>query len=323
MRVWWLAGLGLVAAIGAAPVPASAADRFALIISGVSGSPEYAETHAKRRDELVAALVGPLRVPKENVVVLKEGPRDAPDAASSERVAAAFRSLAPRMTAEDVLLVVLLGHGSDDGTDAKFNLVGPDLGAAEFAKLLQPIRARVVFVNTTASSSAFVSDLAGPGRIVITATDTPAQRYDTVFGEYFGPAFTAPDADLDKDGRVSVGEAFAFASLRVKEYYADRGQLATERAVLDDTGDGAGKQAGAVGPDGAVASRTFFDLGPEVAASNDAAMSELLARRDSLEGALEELRRKKEFMPAGDYARELERLLVDLARLSRDIRARS
>lgn len=299
------------------------AERYALIVSGASGSPQHAATTEKRRTALVQALSGPLGLPPANLVVLKEGTPDAPDAATRDRLTAAVKTLASRIGADDVLLIVLLGHGTDDGVDAKFNLVGRDVTAGEFRDLLAPVKGRVVFVNTTAASAAFLARLAGPRRVVLTATDNPAQQYDTVFADYFSAAFTAPEADLDKDNRVSVGEAFAFASLRVKRFYAERGQLATERAVLDDDGDGRGKEAGTTGPDGALASRTFLDAGPEVAASKDAALSELLARRDTLETELDELKRKKAFMPDEDYTRELERVLVAIARLSRDIRSRS
>lgn len=321
MRTGWSAMLA-VALLGLA-LPAAAADRYALIVSGASGSPQHAAATDKRRTALVEALTGPLAVPAANVIVLKEGAPGSPDLATRDRVMEALKTLAPRLVEDDVLLIVLLGHGTDDGVDAKFNLVGRDMTAEEFRALLLPVKGRVVFVNTTAASAAFLARIAGPRRIVLTATDTPAQQYDTVFAEYFGPAFTAPEADLDKDGRVSVGEAFAFASLRVKRFYAEKGQLATERAVLDDTGDGTGKEAGTPGPDGSVASRTFLDAGPEVAASKDAALSELLARRNALETQLEELKRKKAFMPAGDYDRELEQVLIAIARLSRDIRTRS
>ena len=96
-----------------------------------------------------------------------------------------------------------------------------------------------------AASFPFLEHLAGPQRIVITATDSVAQRFDTVFPEYFVRALTDPAADLDKNGRVSVWEAFAAASMGVRRYYTQRGQLATERALIDDNGDGVGREAGA------------------------------------------------------------------------------
>jgi hypothetical protein len=323
VRLLACGALAASAALGlAAPARAEGA-RYALVVSGASGSPQHAADHARWRETLVKALLGRLAFPADHVVVLQEGPPGEAGAATAASIRRAFRTLAARMGAGDLLLVVLIGHGTFDGVEAKFNLVGPDLEADEWRALADLVPGRLVFVNTASASAPFLSRLAGPRRVVITATATPAQNYDTVFPEFFTRAFEADESDLDKDGRVSIGEAFAYASSRVRRWYLERGQLATERALLDDTGDGAGKEAGELGDDGAVASRWFLDAGPLADPSSDPALSELLARRDALETALDELRRKREFMPAADYARELERLLVEHARVSRRIRNRS
>jgi hypothetical protein len=291
----------------AGPAPAAAADRHALVVRGVAGSPALAERHAAWEATLVGALTGALAMPREQVRVLRPEPAPAPEQATAANVRAALADLAARTRPGDVVLVVLIGHGTFDGVDAKFNLAGPDLEAAEWAALIGTVPGRVVFVNTAAASAPFLARLAAPGRVVITATDSPAQRFDTVF----------------PDGRVSVGEAFAHASRRTRRWYDEQGRLATERAVLDDTGDGAGKEAGVAGPDGALAARIFLDSGDQPALRADPAVSELIARRDRIEQAVEDLKKKRGFMPPGDYARELERLLVDLALVSRRIRSGS
>ena len=109
------------------------------------------------------------------------------------------------MTKDDQLLVLLIGHGTSlDGDEAKFNLVGPDLSATEWADLLKPIAGRVVFVNTTGASFPFLRKLAGRNRVVLTATDAAAQQFETVFPEFFVKAFDDPAADLDKNNRVSI-----------------------------------------------------------------------------------------------------------------------
>ena len=115
-------------------------------------------------------------------------------------------------------------------------------------------------------------------------------------------------------------EAFAFASAKVKLYYRQRGQLSVERPVLDDTGDGVGKEASELGPDGAVASRTFLDSGGDPVADANPALSELINRRNALENDFDELKRRREFMPAGDYEKQRDLLLIDIARISHQIR---
>ena len=110
---------------------------------------------------------------------------------------------------DDLVLVVLLGHGTFDGDQAKFNLVGPDLTAGEWSVMLGALPGRVVVVNTTESSAPFIEALAAKGRVVITATDTGAQKYATVFPEYFAKALADAASDLDKDGKTSIWEVFA------------------------------------------------------------------------------------------------------------------
>ena len=241
-------------------------------------------------------------------------------AATRDNVRATLVKLAQDMKREDVALIVLFGHSTFDGVDAKFNLVGPDLEASEWERLVNALPGRVVFVNTTAASAPFMKRLASNGRVVITATDNPAQRYQTVFPEFFSQAFEADEVDLDKDGRVSIWEAFAYASTQVKQYYRQRGQLSVERPVLDDTGDGVGKESGESGPDGAIASRTFLDSSDDPGAGTGPALSELINRRNQLEVEFDELKRKRSFMPAGDYEKQRDTLLIDISRISHEIR---
>lgn len=317
-----LAVLALLPCTALAPT-AAAAERYVVAIAGAAGGSEYAEAQAKWTEALAAGLRGPLGLAKDRVIVLTGTAADPASRSTAESVRTALRTLQQRVGPEDLVAIVLIGHGTYDGTSAKFNLVGPDLDAAEWASLLAPFKSQLVVVNTTSASSPFLALLAGPRRVVVTATSSPAQRYDTVFAQFFVASLTSDEADLDKDERVSVWEAFTFASVRVKRYYEQRGQLATERAVLDDNGDGVGKEAGDTGPDGALASRTFLDAGPALARGTNPALSELLSRRERLLSDLDELKRKRTFMPAGDYSSELERLLVEIARVSQEIRRQS
>jgi len=297
-------------AVCATAAPAAAAERYAIIITGAAGSAEHATQHGAWRDELAGDLRGSMKMPPDHIHLLgdvaaeRKAQRtvgDDVDVSSRERVRAAFARLAPVIEKDDLLLVVLIGHATFDGVDAKFNLVGPDLEAAEWKSLVAPIRGKVVFVNTAAASAPFLTRLAGERRIVITATDSGVQRYETVFPRFFVQAFGDPETDLDKDSRISVWEAFARASIGVRQYYRQKGQLTVEKPVLDDTGDGVGKDAGATGPDGAIASRTFFDDADDPARAGGPALSELVARRNSLESELDELKKRKDFMRLAEY----------------------
>ena len=311
----------MVLAVLMLAAPVAAAERYALIITGAHGEPAYAEQYAQWRQAAVTALLERLAFDGSRITTLFEG-GDAVHAATAEGVRRSLGGLRGKLAADDVLLVLLIGHGSFDGAEAKFNLVGPDLTSTEWAALIKPIPARVVMVNSTAASFPFLEHLAGARRIVITATDSVAQRFDTVFPEYFIRALTDGGADIDKNGRVSVWEAFSAASMGVRRYYTQRGQLATERALIDDDGDGVGREAGEDGKDGSAASRLYFD--PEVVGSapTDEELIRLLQKRTALQIEADELKMRRQLMTPEEYQEEFERVMITLARISREIRNR-
>lgn len=330
-RIWTRGALGLGVLVCAAAgvraqdeaVPAPPQTRV-LIVSGAAGSEEYVERQKAWREALVTQLTSRLAVPASRIVVLAETAAEGYQSATAVNVRQALAAIRSSQGSADTLLVVLFGHGTFDGVDAKFNLVGPDLTAHEWRDALAGMPGRLVFVQTASASFPFLAALSGPNRVVITATDSPQQKYDTVFGEHFVAAFApqADGADLDSDGRISIWEAYAYAAESTKRYYMQRGQLAVERALLDDSGDGIGRDVAKQGDDGLLASRLFLDPDPATA-SGDPSVTLLIGRRNTLETELDELRRKKGFMPEADYARELERVIIEIARVSRDIRRRT
>ena len=304
------------------PLVVVAQERAALVVSGATGGGPFVERYASWRASLVSKLRDGFTLPPARLVVLAEAPGEGELEATREQLEAAVERLRATMGPSDLLLVVLMGHGSFDGADAKFNLVGPDLDALAWRELLDRLPGRQIVVNTASASFPFLEALSSPRRVVVTATDSAAQQFATVFGEYFIQGLDDPEADLDKNSRVSIWETFMFASARVRQYYEQRGQLATERPLIDDNGDGLGKEAGAPGPDGPAAGRTYFDA-ETPPPPTDPELAELYQRRATLEAQADELKLRKPLMPESDYAREFERLMIELARVSRAIRKKS
>jgi hypothetical protein len=303
------------------PAVTFAQQRFAIIVSGATGGEDYATQYAAWADTFQRTLVERMKFDPRQITMLAE--TDTPEAsATAGNVRRAIASVRQQMTRNDLLFVMLVGHGTFDGVDAKFNLVGPDLEASEWAALLEPLPGNVVVINTTAGSFPFIERLSGPKRIVVTATDSVAQRFDTVFAEYFVSAFDDESSDLDKNARVSIWEAFAAAAAGVRRHYQQRGQLSTERSLLDDNGDGVGTSAAEQGADGAQASRIYLEAEQPGAPPTDEELLKLLQRKSLLEGELEELKIRKAFLAAEEYAKEFERIISDYARVSSEIRRR-
>jgi hypothetical protein len=303
------------ALLGLGPSASSfAGENYALVVTGASGGEPYAAKYTNWRQSFVSTLRTKFGYPDDHVIVMAESAGAGIRTATRDEVRRTLLDLRGRLTRDDQLVVLLIGHGTTaENNDAKFNLIGPDLKASEWADLLKPIASRVVFVDTTAVSHPFLHHLAAPGRIVVTATDSTAQEFETVFGEWFIKAFEDPSADADKNGRVSLFEAFMYASAATRAWYEQRGQLPTERPLIDDDGDGVGHEAWNPGPDGALARATFLQASSIPA---DALAAAAVKRQRELESQIDDLKRRRPSMPPADYDAELERLLLELARAS-------
>jgi hypothetical protein len=222
------------------------------------------------------------------------------------------------------LWIVLLGHGTFDGREAKFNLRGKDLSAVQLAEWLSEFKRPVAIINSSASSAPFIKKLTKPGRVVMTATKSGSEDSYARFGEHLANAINAPEADLDRDGATSLLEAFLAASKGVEEFYEKEGRIATEQAIIDDNGDGFGTPAAwfrgvravkkakdDAKPDGLRAHQ--FHLVPSAA---DLELSPgVRERRDALEAELFALRARKDSMDEDAYFLALERIALQLAAL--------
>lgn len=222
------------------------------------------------------------------------------------------------------LWLVLLGHGTFDGKDAKFNLEGDDLSAEELSALLKPIQRRTAIINCASSSGAFLKPLSAEGRTVLTSTRSGSEMNFSRYGEYLAGAIADPEADLDKDGQTSLLEAHLIASRRVADFYNLEGRLATEHSLIDDNGDGLGtpadwfrgiravkKAADGAEPDGLRANQLC--LVPNEAERR--LPPEIRRQRDALELEIARLRDRKATLAETEYYTTLEPLLQKLARL--------
>jgi len=297
---------------------------FLLIVVGLAGDPEHGELFQGWGSALAesAETVG---VSSDRLVYLTDAMEDprADGRATREEISAALSRFAAAAAPDDVVYVVLIGHGSYDGTTARFNLPGPDMSPADFNPLLRAIPARnVVFVNTASSSGPFVEALSAPGRTIITATRNGAERFTTLFGGYFVSAFETDEADADKNQRLSMLEAFHYARNETARAYEQEGLLPTEHALLDDNGDKKGSpDPTSTGDEGRLAAA--LSLGSTVAVASlpeDPTLRALYLERRELERRVEALRLLKDGLPPARYAADLERLVTDLALKTREIR---
>ncbi len=302
--------------------------RCVFLITGISGDPELQERYLAQMTELPLALEDSLGFPSNQIFVLFDDPAKNPDIihyrSTRENLEKICYELSTRVGKDDLLFVFIEGHGNYEGKIYKLNLVGPDPTAEELATMLYSIPARqFIVVNVTNCSGGSLPALSQKGKVVVTATKSGMEKNLTHMGKYFVDAFKENNADVDKNGRVSILEAFSYASQKVEEYYTFQGNLQTEHPVMDDNGDAEGQSKPAPeNGEGLLARTTFLDPGlPPISQGELSPEEQELARQArNLEMQIEALKYAKAEMPEADYEKKLEELFLELAQINAKLR---
>jgi len=280
---------------------------FYVNIAGLGGELDYTQRFKMWADDIDGSLK---KAGGEATVTTMIAPH-------LEEIRTRFAELAKQAKPADALVVLMIGHGSYDGRDYKFNITGPDLTATELASLLDRVPAqRQLVVNMTSCSGGSIEQLRRANRIVISATKTGSEKNATNFARYFVEALREPAADTDKNESVSALEAFRYAQAKTTEFFDTQKRLATEHSVIEDTGKGMGERtATAENGEGKLAGAfTVVRLGANAAAARDPNKRPLLDKKEQLEQAIEKLKFEKAAMPVQEYKRQLTQLLLELAK---------
>ncbi len=284
------------------PAPCALAASHTVVISGLGGEPQYEERFRTNADEIARIAAG-----------LADGPGQVTKLSGAEATRDAIRrelkALAGRVKPEDFVTIVLIGHGTYDGEEYRFNVPGRDITGSELRELLGAVRAREqLIVNTTSASGATIEQWMQPGRIVITATKSGGERTATRFAQYWAEALKDGKADANKDEVVSASEAYEYASRQVAAAFKADVALATEHARLE----------------GADAAATFAvaRLGASAILATDPEVRALLAQRADLESDIEAIKARRGTLSDDAYYDELEAALVKFALLQRQIDAK-
>ena len=281
-------------------VTTTSAKMHFLIVGGLGGELRY----AKRFDEQVKDLaeICEKSAGDSSLVKMLTGGE-----ATTKAVEQAFEEFGGKLRANDTLAVFLIGHGSYDGRNYRFNVPGPDLTAVRLKQLLDSLPAQdQLIVNTTSSSGASLERLTAKRRVVITATKSGGERTVTVFARYWVEALRDPEADINKDEVITALEAFRYAERQVASYYKQAKKLATEHPRLK--GD-------------AASGFTLARLGEQIDTASNPALRPLLDKREDLERQIARLKAAKDTMEADAYAEQLQQLLIELARTQAEIDA--
>jgi hypothetical protein len=312
----WVGSL-FASAMSLAQTAASENDRATVLVAvGAAGEMEFGTGFAEQVEtwKKVTAQA------KAKLVLIGMDPTGEPS--DHDRIKQALEAEAKEGANE--LWLVFVGHGTFDGKEAKFNLRGADLGASEVADWLKPFKRPLAIIDTSSASAPFLAKLTGPNRVVVSSTRSGYEQNYARFGRYFADAMADPKSDLDKDGQVSLLEAFLSGAHRTTEFYKTEGRLATEHALIDDNGDGLGTpadwfkgiRATKRARDGAALDGTRAQQFVLLRSAAEQQLSpDVRARRDKLEQRIAELRDGKSKLKEDVYYRQLEALLLELAAL--------
>jgi hypothetical protein len=288
------------------------ADVYFVTVAGLPGDADYEQRYTAAAKELDKVL----KASGASVHVITLTGADATRANFYDAMSQVARS-AKR---EDDFVLTLIGHGSYDGVEYKFNLAGPDVSAADLARVCNAVPAnRQLIVDTTSSSGGAISTLQRKGRGVIAATKSGTEKNATVFVRYWLQAFEDPAVDVDKNETVTALEAFQFAERKTAEFYTSQKRLATEHPVFEDVGKGEAVRAEATDEGRLLASMALIRLGGARSAALDPGKADLLAKKDNIESRIDLLKYQKAAMPLADYTKQLRDLLLELARVQAEL----
>jgi hypothetical protein len=296
------------------PARPARADSYYVTVAGLGGEPDYDQ----RFTELAHDLDTLFKTSGTNVHVYTLTGNDATRAHLSDTLGQVAHSAKP----DDDFVLTLIGHGSFDGTDYKFNLVGPDISAGDLAALCDKVPAkRQLIVNTSSSSGGSVAVLKKPGRALITATKSGTEKNATVFARYWVAALRDAATDTDKNEAISAMEAFQYADRKTAEFYQSQKRLATEHPQFEDTGKSEPvRVASTDSGEGLLLSNfTLVRLGAVQKAAEDPAKQQLLAKREELERTVDTLKYQKAAMSEQDYKRQLTAALLELAKVQQEL----
>lgn len=294
-------------------IPARAGVYY-VTVAGLGGEPDYEQEFTSQAADLDRLL----KASGSGAHVFTLDGNDATRA----RLTDVLGKVASQAKPDDDFVLILIGHGTYDGVEYRFNLVGPDISAADLAAQLDRIAARrQLVVNTTSASGGSIPALEKRGRCVIAATKSGTEKNATVFARYWVEALHDPEADLDKNEAITALEAFQYATKKTASFYESQKRLATEHAVFDDTGhhDPVREPASDTGEGLLLSSFTLIRLGAAQKAYNDPAKRALLAQKEELERKIDTLKYQKITMSQDDYKTQLTAALLELAKVQEQL----
>ncbi len=298
--------------------PQAQATLYYVILEGLGGTATYTANFSSQRSQLEAAAAS---LPGTELKVFLG------EEATREVVRSWFEQLKLKITTTDSLALFLLGHGSFDGEQYKFNVPEIDITGEDLHQILTELPGGPHLLVNTSSASGALLELFNPQKntsqrinnndtsqqaleelessvLVITATRNGNEKNATLFGSFFTQALSLEAADLDKNLRVSAQEAFDYANAQVEAVFKEENRLSTEHSQL-------------LGPEPKQFNLARLD--EQQIATEGSRLAQLLSQQESVEARIEDLQRQRSTMVNSEYLQALQTLILEAARIGEDI----
>ncbi len=273
------------------------AELYVTIVQGLGGEPVFEENFHTQSQTIVDASASLTDADK---ITFFNG-----ENATRENLLSHFSSQSAMMNEDDRAAIYLIGHGSFDGEEYKFNIPGLDITTNDILNFMDSFPGQNHFLlNTSSTSGALLEPLEDENRILVTATRNGNEKNATFFGEYFVEALSSEDADLNKNNNISIEEAYGYAQRQVEEYFESQGQLATEHSEI--VGNGA-------------AQFTLARINPVVIATENPWIAELQDQNLDIDRQIESLQLRRTDLSNEEYIEQLQALIIRSARINEEI----
>ncbi len=280
-------------------LPQSAwANEYMVIVGGLGGNESFQQAFNDQAQQLYDAAIS-LGLEENQVHFLIN------DGATKAGIISAISGI--DSSADDSIQVHLIGHGSFDGTQYKFNVPGPDITDTELASALNDVAGSQMIAVMTSSSGAAMATLRADNRLVIAATKSGLQKNASVFSRFWAEGADRSSTDLNKNEIISIAELYGYTAERVKDYYESEGLIASEASLFE-------------GPLGLDADLFNLSRIGQLANARLSVQAEaFVAERANVEVKLSELSSRRQELSDDDYFAELQELMLELGLLQQKI----
>lgn len=214
---------------------------FVLIAGGINKDLQQRLAKGSLIKALQRFFLDEAKIDKERLIVLTEKnsiSQDDPRLSTALNINRQLDKIAASITTSDRFIFYYIGQANIVSGQLRLNLPAEDITHLQLSKWLGTVKCgSMLVVLDCPGAELAVKPIAAPGRIIIAAARKD-QPYSTRFTKYFLGVMKNKENDTDKNGKISLLEAFTAVTKQIGDFYKEKQVIRTEHPLLEDNGDG-------------------------------------------------------------------------------------